>query len=193
MSSDVHSHPAAGPSMQEILDRTAIHLYNQNKRSWGPIHSDPWLGDSTVARIITGPRYKTDDAREQCYCSVGPWFNKEYHPSIEGKCLLDLLAEKEYHSHVPSWIKKSWFDKRCHKVDLLNELQAVHDCTSFWEDDGTAGPRMAKELKRLARVHSLKVKTINTLWETGEGEDVKVAKKQKKKDGSKKSKRLKSR
>jgi hypothetical protein len=178
--------------MQEILDRTAIHLYNQNKRSWGPI-CDPWLGDTTTCRVITGPRYKMDDGRERCYCSVGPWFNDEYHTLIEGKCLLDLLGEKEYHPYVPPWIKKSWFDKRCHKVDLLNELQAVHDCISFWEEDGSAGPKLERELKRLARVHSLKVKTINTLWETGEGEDVKVAKKQKKKDGSKKSKRLKSR
>jgi hypothetical protein len=192
---DVHSHPVAGPSMQEILDITSAHLYSQDKRSLGPIW-DPWLSTTRTCRVVTGPRYKTDNAKPngECHCAIGIWIDKEYHPSIEGLCLLDLLGAKEYHSYLPDWIKKSWFDKRCHKVDLMNELQSVHDCIHFWEDNGHAGPKLQKELKRLAKLHRLKVTKINKLWTQEKvKKDVKVAKKSKAKDGNKKGKRARSR
>ncbi len=123
---------------QIVLDTVVAHLIKQGKRAYGPVP----LRLSNPLNNADGCMYRAPDG---CRCAVGVLIPDElYEARFEGEAIRMMLNMSE--------------DLRTHFVDvdvnLLRDLQVVHDTGEHWSDQGFTRNGVF-ELDRIAGIYGL--------------------------------------
>lgn len=102
---------------QEIFDTVARHLFTQGERSAEPVLDDD--GEE----IDTECLYRGPDGRS---CAIGALLpDAAYRKDMEGRGAAQLC--RQWSDVLPAWMPPN--------VDLLEDLQIIHDRAVHWKDD----------------------------------------------------------
>lgn len=129
---------------QNIFDTVSKHLFKQGKRS-------------------VDNRYCRYHGPDELMCSVGVLIPKEtYFSEIDqgNKTIKSLITQ--YPDNFPDWMVDN--------VDLLSDLQCVHDCEYNWENPDN----LYNALVKVASIHDVSPDILETLddFEVSQNEEL---------------------